>query len=473
MSNPLKIEFTRERLVINLSWATALKTVALIGLSLLAGLLPIPGLDADARTCLVIFALAATLWVTELIPPYATAIMVMVLSVYLLGHPVDGAVAADAGGQTYRIFLNPVASPVLVLFLGGFVLALGATKHGFDAQLARAFITPFGTRPRMVLLGVIFTTGLFSMFMSNTATTAMMIAILNPLFLHLDERTNLKKMLVLAVPFAANIGGIGTMIGTPPNAVAASVLANLGHPVSFLQWMMFGVPVVALLLLILWLLLLLMFPPRKERLEIEFPRLLVVTPGLAIVVATFTVTVLLWLTQPLHGVPTAVVALLPIAVFTAFGIISRDDLKRLDWDVLILVAGGMSLGVAMQASGLSAVVVDRIPFHAIPVSLLIGVIILVVVLIANFMSHTSAANMLIPIVTSVSAVSPVTGALCVALASSLAMSLPISTPPNAIAFATRAITTRDLAKYGTVVSVIGMIVILAGFLLFGDLLGKL
>jgi sodium-dependent dicarboxylate transporter 2/3/5 len=459
MPHPLKIEFTRERLVINLSWTTALKTLLAFGLSIAAGLIPIPGLDAPARTCLVIFVMAATLWVTELIPPYATAIMVIVLCVYLLGDPNAPLDPERGVTATYRIFLNPIASPILVLFFGGFILALGATKHGFDVQLARAFVTPFGQRPAMVLLGVIFTTGLFSMFMSNTATTAMMIAMLNPFFLHLEERPNLRKMLVLAVPFAANIGGMGTVIGTPPNAVAASVLAGLGHPISFLRWMTFGVPLVAVLLFVLWRVLLLVFPPRKETLEITFPRQLVVTPGLAVVVTTFTVTILMWLSEPLHHIPTAVVAMLPIAAFTAFGIISRDDLKKLDWDVLILIAGGMTLGVAMRASGLSDALVQQIPFGQIPVILIVGVVALLTVLIANFMSHTSAANLLIPIVTSIGALSPILGALTVALAASLAMSLPISTPPNAIAFATRAVTTRDLVKYGTIVSVSGLLLV--------------
>ena len=473
MISPLKIEFTRERLVINLSWKTAAKTFFLLALSITAGWLPIPGLDAASRTCLVIFAMAATLWITELIPPYATAIMVIVLCVYLLGHP-DTPITTDNGRiDSYRIFLNPIASPILVLFFGGFVLARGAGKHGFDSQLARAFITPFGTRPQMVLLGVILTTGLFSMFMSNTATTAMMIAILNPFFLHLDQRDNLKKMLVLAVPFAANIGGIGTVIGTPPNAVAASMLANLGHPVSFLRWMMIGVPVAAVLLLVLWGVLLLMFPPRKDRLEITFPKKLVVTPGLAVVVITFTVTILMWLSQPLHHIPTAVVAMLPIAIFTAFGIIDRDDLKRLDWDILILVAGGMTLGVAISASGLSDVIIRQIPFGHIPSVLIIIMVVLLTALVSNFMSNTSAANLLIPIVTAITAISPVLGALCVAFAASLAMSLPISTPPNAIAFATRAISTRDLVKYGTAVSLCGIVLILALFIGFGDLLERI
>ncbi len=473
MISPLKIEFTRERLVINLSWATAVKTLILFGLSIAAAWLPIPGLDTVSRTCLVIFAMAAALWVTELIPPYATAIMVIVLSVFLLGHPDTSVAPENSRIADYRIFLNPIASPVLVLFFGGFILARGATKHGFDSQLARAFVTPFGNKPRMVVLGVILTTGLWSMFMSNTATTAMMIAILNPFFLNLDNRDNLKKMLVLAVPFAANIGGMGTVIGTPPNAVAASVLSSMGYPITFLNWMILGAPIVAVLLIVLWLVLLVMFPLKTDYLEITFDKKLVVTPGLAIVVSTFTLTILMWLTEPLHHIPAAVVAMLPIAVFTAFGIIDRDDLRGLDWDVLILVAGGMTLGVAINASGLSEVVISQIPFDRIPTALLIIAMALLTALISNFMSNTSAANLLIPIVTAISAISPVMGALVVAFAASLAMSLPISTPPNAIAFATRAITTRDMVKYGTVVSACGIVLVLVVFLTMGDLLVRL
>lgn len=473
MHSPLKIEFTRERLVINLSWTTALKSLSLIGLSIAAAWLPIPGLDNTSRTALVIFAMAAVLWITELIPPYATAIMVIVLSVCLLGHPDTSVAPPDSRIANFQVFLNPIASPVLVLFFGGFVLARGATKHGFDSQLARAFVTPFGKRPRMVVLGVILTTGLWSMFMSNTATTAMMIAILNPFFINLNERDNLKKMLVLAVPFASNIGGMGTIIGTPPNAVAASVLASMGYKISFLSWMTFGVPIVLVLLFVLWLVLIAIIPIDRDRLEITFEKKLVVTPGLAIVVGTFTLTILLWLTEPLHHIPAAVVAMLPVAVFTSFGIIDRDDLRSLDWDVLILVAGGMTLGVALNASGLTDVVVKQVPWAAIPKSLIMVLIILIAAAISNFMSNTSAANLLIPIVTAITAFSPVMGAIAVAFGASLAMSLPISTPPNAIAFATRAITTRDMVKYGTAVSLCGIFLIVVLFVTFGGLLLRL
>jgi len=472
----LKVTFTRQRVVIDLSFLTALKVLLCLAVAVAAGFLPIPGLEqAGPRICFVIFVMAASLWVTELIPPYATAIMVIVLCVYLLGKPGGPLQLEQTGQRSWEMFLNPVASPVLVLFFGGFILAMGAAKHGFDVRLARAFITPFGPRPKWLLFGVIATTALFSMFMSNTATTAMMIAIVGPLLQNLDQRGPVKKMLVLAIPFAANIGGMGTLIGTPPNAVAASVLQQLGpaYEISFLGWMVVGLPLVIVMGLILWGLLLLIFRPGPEPLDIRLPEVIEVTPGLAVVVATFTITVLLWLTQPLHGLPSAVVAMLPIAAFTAFNIIDRHDLKKLDWDVMILVAGGMTLGVAMKASGLSDLIVRDIPFARLPPLLVVAAIAVTTVVLSNFMSHTSASNLLIPIATAIATFSPRYGALAVALAASLAMSLPISTPPNAMAFATRAVSTREMFLCGTLISLVGLGVIIAAFAVFGPLLSRL
>lgn len=448
-------------IVLKINWRATLKVGAVLALAIAAGFLPLEGLTTASRICLMIFVGAAGLWVTEAIPPFATAIMVIVLSVYLLGQP-GGPLGLEPSGvlDSYQIFLNPIASPVLVLFFGGFILAIAATKHGFDVRLARAFVKPFGTHPRMVLLGVIATTALFSMFMSNTATTAMMIAILAPLFKHFEGRDPFKKALVLAVPFAANIGGMGTIIGTPPNAVAASVLGQIGHPVSFFGWMAMAMPIVVIVLLILWLLLIKIFKPRTDHFEMLFPEDLKLTWDLVIVVVTFTVTILLWLTEPLTGIPSAVVALLPIMIFTLFGIIGREDLRKIEWHILILVAGGLTLGVAMKHSGLSNLLVGYITVLKLSPVLLLVTICVFAVFISNFMSNTAASNLLIPIVTSLAVVSPPLGAVVVALGCSLAMSLPISTPPNAIAFATQAIETRDMARYGTIVSVIGLVVLL-------------
>ncbi len=459
MSEPIQID-DKGNIVIKINWKRALKVLIILFLSWLAYYTPITGLTDASRICLMIFVGAAGLWVTEAIPPFATAIGVVVLNVYLLGQwggPIgqDGSRVADS----YQIFINPIASPVLILFFGGFIMALAANKHGFDLTLAKAFIKPFGTKPSMVLLGVILTTAVFSMFMSNTATTAMMFAIFSPLFSHFKERDAFKKALILSIPFAANIGGMGTVIGTPPNAVAASVLTELGYSVSFIKWMFIGVPVVIIMLAILWFILIRSFRIKKEHLEILFPEKTEMTWDLLTVMWTFGITVFLWITEPIHGIPAAVVALLPIMIFTTLGIIGPEDLKQIEWNVLFLVAGGLTLGIAMKKTGLSDILVSQISWTSFDPVIVVAMFIVVTILISNFMSHTSAANLLIPIVTSIAVILPTIGALFVALAASLAMSFPISTPPNAIAFATGTVDTLEMAKTGTLVSFAGICVL--------------
>lgn len=459
---PREIEFDQEgNIILKVNWRSVLKVLAIAAVTVASGYLPLAGLTEASRICLMIFVGAAGLWITEAIPPFATAIMVIVLSVFLLGSP-EGPLQLDPSGRnSYEMFLNPIASPVLVLFFSGFVLALAATKHGLDVRLAKAFIKPFGTQPRMVLLGVILTTAVFSMFMSNTATTAMMIAILQPLFRHFEGRDPFKKALVLSVPFAANIGGMATIIGTPPNAVAASVLGQLGYSISFLKWMVVGVPIVGIMLFLLWFLLIRIFKPKSDHFEMLFPEKIKLTWDLVVVVATFSVTVFLWLLEPLFHIPSAVVAMLPVMVFTMLGILDRDDLRKIEWHVLILIAGGLTLGVAMKKTGLSDVLVGYIADAALPGTGLLVVLMIGAIFISNFMSHTAAANLIIPIAVSMGGFSPVVGVIGVALACSLAMSLPISTPPNALAFATQVVQTRDLARYGTLVSLVGVVVLLA------------
>jgi sodium-dependent dicarboxylate transporter 2/3/5 len=305
----------------------------------------------------------------------------------------------------------------------------------------------------------------------------MMFAILTPIFAGIEERDQFKKALALAVPFAANIGGMGTIIGTPPNAVAASVLAGMGpeFEINFLEWMVIGVPLVAVMLVILWFILLKMFHPKTKHFQVLFPEHVEITWDLLCVSMTFTITVLMWLTEPLHHIPAAVVAMLPIVVFTTMGIIDRSDLKRIEWDVIILVAGGLTLGVAMKRTGLSDIIVGMVNFEALNIVVLLVVMGFFTVLISNFMSHTAASNLLIPIVVAITGaiagIGPMMGAVIVALTSSMAMSLPISTPPNAIAYSTRYIETKEMARAGTIVSLIGVIVILAFVIIFQDFLG--
>ena len=445
--------------------AKLLKILAILVAALVAALLPLPDHTLASRMTLAIFVLAAGLWVTEAIPPFATSIIVIVLQVYLLGKP-EGPLQLKTQGilESYRIFINPIASPVIVLFFGGFILARAVSQCKLDRYLAHVLLRPFGSKPSSLLMGAILITGFLSMFMSNTATTAMMIAILAPLGKQLADQDPFRKALILSVPLAANVGGMGTVIGTPPNAVAVSVLGAQGYTINFLQWMIVAFPLAVLMMFIVGFVLKKLFPAQQAAIVLpEVDASLEIRWPMLVVAATALITVFLWITEPFHHIPSAVVAMIPVMVFPLFGIMGVNDLKKIEWDVLILIAGGLSLGVAMNASGLAALLMSYLPLENLPIWLILLVIAIVTIALSNFMSNTAAANILIPMVTSITLFSPLMSAVFVALCASLAMSLPISTPPNAIAFSTRAIRTQDLAIAGTLISLIGSgsVVILA------------
>jgi sodium-dependent dicarboxylate transporter 2/3/5 len=446
----------------------SLRSVAIV-LSVAAMAAAVPAVFSDTldwaqQITLGIFLFAAGLWVTEVIPPFATAVSVIILQVFLLGRP-GGPLNLDEHGITtsYQIFINPVASPVIILFFGGFILAAAAGKSGLDRVVAGVFLRRVAKGPGWLLAGVMGVTAVFSMFMSNTATAVMMFAILAPMLASLHERDPFRKGLCLAVAFAANIGGMGTLIGSPPNAVAASVLASMGIPVSFLGWMLFGVPVMSAMLVILWCVLRYSFPLQGAIPLVAPPRKGAISPSLIVVSTTFALTIGLWMTEPLHEMPAPVVALVPILVFTTTGLLTAEDLKKLDWDVLLLVAGGLSLGVSLQQSGLSEKIASTLHTGGLPPFLLLAGFMAGTSLLSNFMSNTSAANIMIPLAVAVSTLPPFLGAIVVAMSASLAMSLPISTPPNALAYGRGVLTTADLIRTGTLITIIGLAIVIAFF----------
>jgi sodium-dependent dicarboxylate transporter 2/3/5 len=418
-----------------------------------------------------IFVLAAALWVTEALPLFATSLLVIALQIVFLANPGGwrGLGFASATSPSYREILSLAADPVLVLFFGGFVLARAAVKEGVDRAMSALLLRPFGTHPRRVLLGLMLITLVFSMWMSNTATTAMMMALVTPMLAAMPSGEPFRKAIVLGVPFAANIGGMGTPIASPPNAVALGFLQKAGHHVAFLDWMLVAVPLVIGLALFTWLLLAKVFAPATANLRLEHTSQRLTRRGW-IVVAVFVITVIFWMTDHWHGLPSAVVALLPAVVLTATGIFTREDLGRLEWNILILIAGGISLGTGMQLTGVDRLVVQWLPTFDGNGWWLLTVLVLATMIIGTFMSNTAAANLILPIGISSSAalagtagsLSPVQVAMSIALAASLSMVLPVSTPPNAIAYARGEFTTRDMARVALVVSGLGALLIIAG-----------
>lgn len=443
-----------------LSKGKLLRFLVVAGLAVCTFLLPLPGLDEAGRRMLFIFALCAGLWVTDTIEPYATAILGVGLQILLLALP---GLAPEGTEIPSQIFLQPIASPVIVLFFGGFVLALAAQKYGLDRFLAGFFLRPFLGSGQALLFGVIGVTALLSMWMSNTATAALMLAVLMPVVSALPEGSKMRSALILGTAFGANLGGMGTIIGTPPNAIAALTLSNAGVPVRFFDWMLFGVPMTCLALGVLWLVLRPLCDVHVENLRelIEGERK-PFTRCSALIAGTFGMCVALWITEAVHGVPAGVVALIPVVVFTFLGIVKPHDLARVEWTVLILVAGGISLGEGMKVTGLSAWLIDLLPLeHMTPLQALLGFCVFVVVF-SNFMSNSAAAALVVPLAISVAPEMPFAAAVCVALSASMGISLPVSTPPNAIAYASGCVSTRLIAIYGSIVSALclGLVIIL-------------
>lgn len=431
---------------------------------------PFEGLTIVQQRVIAIFLLAALCWVFEPIPIYATSVVIIVLELLLVSSKGIGWLRAAEGEPHFGELLNysdimaSFASPIIMLFLGGFFLAMAATKYRLDVNLARVLLKPFGQDPRFVMLGLMLITGVFSMFMSNTATTAMMLSILTPVIAVFGPKDSGRIAFALCIPVAANIGGIGTPIGTPPNAIALKYLVG-DNVISFGEWMAFGVPFVVVMMALAWLVINALYKADQQKIELDIKGRFLKTPKAITVYITFGVTILLWLMGSTHGMNSYTVALIPVAIFSVTGIINKEDLKKISWDVLWLVSGGIALGLALDKTGLARLVVHSIPFDAYsPYVVLLGAALLCL-LMANFMSHTATANLLMPIMaalgTSMVSLAPLGGEvtliLVVTFAASLGMSLPISTPPNALAHATGHVQSSQMAKIGVILGVVGVL----------------
>ena len=379
----------------------------------------------------------------------------------------------------FKDILGCFANPTIMLFIGGFVLAIGLTKVKLDVALARVLLKPFGTRSDIVLLGFILVTAIFSAFVSNTATAAMMLAFLTPVLKSLPADGKGRIALALAIPVGANLGGMITPIGTPPNMIALDYLSSQGMGISFVDWTMRMAPFVILLLVIAWMLLRVMFPFKQKNIKIEIDGEIKWNYHTWAVVVAFIVTIFMWMFgSDLWGVDTNVVAMIPIAIFCATGILTRRDLEEINWSVLWMVAGGFALGVALNYkvtdpdtgvviyNSLSNIIVNSVPFgefSPLMVMILAG---LICFAFSNFISHSAATSLLVPVLGVVagglgtaldSFGGPQAMLIGIAIASSVSMILPISTPPNAIAHSTGFIQQKDMMKVGILIGLIGIV----------------
>lgn len=417
----------------------------------------IPGLDESGERMLSIFLAAIVLWVTEAIPLVATAVFVIFAEILLVSDKALFAVPEDA--PTYQSFFAALANPVVMLFLGGFLLADGAAKYGLDRAIAAVFLKPFKGSPRATVLGIMLITGILSMFMSNTATTATMFAVLVPVLASLPAG-KARTGVALSIPVAANIGGIGTPVGTPPNAIALAALNEKGIDVSFFDWTVAATPYMLVMLFLAWAIIAFTMIPSDARIAVDIDAHFGTSKNEIVFYITAIVTVLAWMTEVLHGISSYIVGFIPVVVLLGASVMTGKDLKKLDWPVLWLVGGGIALGNGVGATGLDKWLVGSIDWTSLPgVALFLGLGLFALAL-SNVISNSATANLLVPLGLSLAtgslADSAVQIGVVLAVSCSLAMCLPISTPPNAIAYSSGEVTTRSMAINGLVVGGIGL-----------------
>ena len=434
----------------------------------------IEGLTVIEQRLIAIFALAALMWILDEIPAWTTSMLVVTVMLVAVSDSSfwffrDGYDAALYGTAVkYQSIMHSFADPIIMLFIGGFILAIAATKSGLDMALARAMLKPFGTRSQYVLLGFVLVTAIFSMFLSNTATAAMMVMFLTPVLKALPADGKGKIGLAMAIPIGANIGGMATPVGTPPNAIALKYLndpAGLDMGISFGGWVSFMFPLTLVILFIGWGVLLYLFPFKQKTIELKIEGKAKRDWRSIVVYVTFALTLILWMTDKFTGVNSNVVAMIPVGVFCVTGVITKRDLEEINWSILWMVAGGFALGVGLNETGLAKHIIETIPFNTwSAVAMIVGTG-LICYFMSNFISNTATASLLVPILAvagmsmrdNLAVVGGVSTLLIgIAISASMAMVLPVSTPPNALAHATGMIKQSDMVKVGLIVGVIGL-----------------
>lgn len=350
---------------------------------------------------------------------------------------------------------------------GGFTLGVAASRHGIDSLIARVAVRLSGGHRLRLMALVIAATATLSMWMSNIAAAAMMLAALHPLFVGTARNNRFRRATLMGIAIGANFGGIATPIGTGPNAIAIAAVSNSVR-VTFFDWMVFALPLALGLMIAGGVLLAFRF--RIGGLT-ELPEIAVGPPGrrARLVMIVFFVTVAAWLTEPLHGTSSAIVALFATAVLFGTGLLHREDIARIDWSTLGLIAGGIGVGTLLDQAGLPRFAGAAVPWQEIHPVARLFMLCLTTALLSALMSNTAAVTMLIPLAAGIDP-APST-AILIAIAASLGIPFVISTPPNAMIYGEGGITFSDLAVPGLILMILGCILVATTGPLVLNLLG--
>jgi sodium-dependent dicarboxylate transporter 2/3/5 len=388
-------------------------------------------------------------WLAEIAPPFIPT-LILWAAVPILLLPLD---ARYSLGQV----LSWSADPVLALFFGGFVLGVATERQGLDRQLARFAFRASGGSFNFFLLVMIFITAFLSMWLSNIAAAALVFACVRPSLARLSDDNALRRIVIVGIALGADLGGIATPIGTGPNAIAIASLEGT-YRITFVNWMAFAFPLTIGMLLFAFALLWVRSRKHQrtwdasdilplETVEVERPN------RRTEFVLIFTATALLWLTEPLHRIPAAVVAIVAAATVFVRGILSKKDLSRVDWSTILLIAGGITLGRLLEATGIVSAIASAVPFSSFDPRVTLFVLCLASAILSALMSNTATAVMLIPLAAAIMP-DPST-AILIAISASFGLPFVISTPPNAMAFGEGGVRSSDFFWPGVIIMITG------------------
>jgi sodium-dependent dicarboxylate transporter 2/3/5 len=451
---------------VNLGWL--FNTSTFLGNLIIAGIITYffrkLGYGDPVDFVFLITILSIGLWVTEAVPPFAVGIFIVCMMLFGFGTDFLFDEASPV-----EMYTGTWTSNVIWLLLGGFFLAEAMKEVGLDRKLFSFTIEKFGSKPEKLLLGIMLVTSFSSMIMSNTATTAMMISSITPLVRILGSGSKFSKALLIGIPSAATIGGIGTIIGSTPNAIAVGALQEKGIYITFTDWMLVGFPVSIVLIYSFYLLLIrslkldqivldLSLLTSNERQIEKFKKISVYF--------TLFLTISLWATESLHGIPVAATSAVPILLLTMTQVIKSEQVRSLPWDTLMLVAGGLALGIAIVDVGLANIIMDQVNQLPVPIFVLAIIFSFIAVLLSNVMSNTAAASILIPLALALPSEFAIATPILVAISCSCALLLPVSTPSNAIAYATGMIAQKDFRLGGIFFIITGPILAFVGVMIW-------
>ncbi|MGL2964614.1 SLC13 family permease [Flavobacterium sp. RSB2_4_14] len=406
----------------------------------------------------VIFLLffAIGLWATEAIPAFAVSLFIISYLVFTLGNK-----NFNSAPEKIDHYVHTFSDGIIWLLLGGFFLAKAMSKTKLDEALFKFTLNVAGTNPRRLLIGIMGTTMIASMLLSNTATTTMVLAALMPLLNTLEKNSGVAKALLLGIPLAATCGGMATIVGTPANAIAVGALSNAGITIDFLGWMVYGLPIAIIVTIVCCYALIKVYIKDTTPIDIAFLDKLEIdvskeaTLQRNIVIGVILLTIGLWLTTSFHGIKAPAVCAVPLVILTVTGVLNGKDVQTMGWDTLLLVAGGLSLGLALDHTGILRHYADILITLDLNSILLLCIFGFLAMVLANVMTNSTATTLMVPICMAILPSLKIETGLIVALSSSSALMLLASSPSNSIVFNTGFLEQKDFRLIGIIFGLLG------------------